>query len=112
MSLNTFCSKCWTDVSLKMLHQLFSMKIHAKCFQITDKTMTLPILKITNINKGPLTLSVLPWENLLMKNRNFHGAIKLKNKVFAGFNRMKFCLSGEACFSSFWFAKRSEDNLI
>ena len=48
MSLNIFsCSKCWTRVLMGVCDvSLFSMKIHAKCFQITHRTMALPILKI------------------------------------------------------------------
>ena len=33
----------WVSV---MFHKLFMVKIHAKCFQITLKAVTLPILKI------------------------------------------------------------------
>ena len=43
----------------------------------------------------------MPWENRLMKNQNFHGAIPANDKAFSGFDHMKCCLSGEACFNYF-----------
>ena len=40
------------------------MKIHAKCYQISHKTMAYGSSYIEdNKNQAPLTLSVLPWEN-------------------------------------------------
>ena len=51
-----------------------------------------------DVNKAPLTLPVLPWENRLMKKKHFHRAIQSNENVFAGLNHMKFCLSGDACF--------------
>ena len=39
--------------------------------QLTHKTMSLLILEVTN--KGLFTLSVLPWENRLIKNKKFPG---------------------------------------
>ena len=36
----------FSRVSIKF-HKLFLIKIHAKCSQLTPKTITLPILKIT-----------------------------------------------------------------
>ena len=46
-------------------------------------------LSMLKINEGPLTLSVLPWENHLMKNKNFHGVIQSINGVLAGINHGK-----------------------
>ena len=43
-----FCSKSWRKVTLGVcIASLFLIKIYATCFQITHKTMALPILKIT-----------------------------------------------------------------
>ena len=72
------------------------MKIRAKCFQITHKTMALFYTE-GNINKGPLTLSILSWEDRLMKKKNFQGAIQSTNEIFAGPNPVKFCLSEDEC---------------
>ena len=47
------------------------------------------------------TLSVLPWENPVI-NR----AIYSNNAVFAGFNHLKFCCSGDWVFKIFCFANQ------
>ena len=41
-----------------MFHQSFPLKIHAKCFQFTQKNMALPILKFLNT-----TLIMLIYDN-------------------------------------------------
>ena len=60
------------------------------------------------INEVSLTLSVLHWENRLMKSKTFHGAIQPNNKIFTGFNHMEFCLSGDACFNCFVLQNRED----
>ena len=47
--LPNLCSKMSlnTEKDKTSFHSLFPMKIRAKCFQITHKTMALSILKVT-----------------------------------------------------------------
>ena len=42
-----------------------------------------------NINEAPLTWSVLPRENRVMKIKKFHGAVQSNNAIFAGFKHTK-----------------------
>ena len=49
-----------------------------------------------NINEAPLTLSVSPWENWVMKNTNFQGAVQSNH---ADFNHLKLCCSGDRVFN-------------
>ena len=57
-------------------------KIHAKCFQITDKTSS--SYTDDSINQASITLSVLAQENWVMKNKNVYRAAQSDNVVFAG----------------------------
>ena len=48
LNIMLFSSKIWKKVTMGVcIVSLFLIKIYATCFQITHKTMALPILKIS-----------------------------------------------------------------
>ena len=111
MSLNIFfCSKCWTrilmgvcDVSLIISHEI-PCKMFSNNPQNCGSSHT-----EDKINEAPLTLSVLLWENQLMKNKTFHGAVQPNgNKVFARFDRMKFTFLNKHVFNFFVLQNTAE----
>ena len=66
-----FTSKSWRKVLMNAcnFHWLFLIKLLARCFQITHRTMILPVLKIT---WKKCHLPYLAWENrvdLCLKNK-------------------------------------------
>ena len=81
--------KFWWVCVCVMFRQLFLIKIHAKCFQITHKTTTFPILKITKIKYH--TWSVFPYKNWMVKNNYFDRAVQSNNAVCDGFHHVIYC---------------------
>ena len=43
-----------------------------------------------------------------MRNKNLHEAVQSNNPIFAGFNYMKFCPSGDGAFNYFIFQTASK----
>lgn len=91
---------------------MLSIKIHAKSFQRTHKTMVLTILKIALTSTTNLTRTVSPRVNKVIKKFFF---AKLFNQVIRFLNAStawNFSVLGTRDLDFFFFSNHSKDTLI
>lgn len=91
LNITSFFSKSWRKVSMGVSNVLItsSHKNSCKMFSNSSQNYGLSFNK-ENINKASLTSL---REYLVMKSKNFRGAVQSNNAVQADFKHVKFCRS-------------------
>ena len=107
------CSKVWRKVLMGVL-----MMFHKVI--LLDKSQGKPFSN-NSLNYGSFYIEdniksyyfiCLVLGKLTDEKRNIHRDIHTNNGVFAGFNHLKFCLSGDPCFQFFCSGKGTKNNLM